>query len=291
MGVQPIIINSSLLSAQLRERAYWTNIPNISQPKDKGIELQSILTSGFTDRKKSRALLVSDSRPLTTKSKMLRRYRTGFTTLIWEEEEGNDETIRYFNQTELERLQTVPEGYTKCLTRNEAANVLGDSWTVDVIAHIFSNLKGVQAMIKCKQAMENPTCGKVCCCLECEERESCEEVCTELSPDCEDAFNEERALATMQTEAAAIIKGIANLTLQKKQIEEQEKEMRVQLMAAMEKYGVKSFENEDVKFTYVAATTRTTIDSTKLKKDLPDIAAKYSKTSNVSASVKITVRG
>lgn len=102
-------------------------------------------------------------------------------------------------------------------------------------------------MIKCKQAMESSACGKVCCCLECEERESCKDVCTELSPDCEDAFSEETALATMQTEAAAIIKGIA-------------------------------------------ATTRTTIDSTKLKKDLPDVAAKYSKTSNVSASVKITVK-
>lgn len=146
-------------------------------------------------------------------------------------------------------------------------------------------------MVKCKQVMENSTCGKVCCCLECEERESCKDVCTELSPNCADAFNEETALATMQTEAAAIIKGITNLTLQKKQIEEQEKEMRVQLMVAMEKYGVKSFENEDVKFAYVAATTRTTIDSAKLKKDFPDIATKYSKTSNVSASVKITVKG
>lgn len=46
----------------------------------------------------------------------------------------------------------------------------------------------------------------------------------------------------MQTEAAGIIKSIAALTLQKKQIEEQEKEMRIQLVAAMEKYGVKSFE-------------------------------------------------
>ena len=82
-------------------------------------------------------------------------------------------------------------------------------------------------MIKCKQAMESSACGKVCCCLECEERESCKDVCTELSPDCEDAFNEETALATMQTEAAAIIKGIAVLTLQKKQIEEQEKEMEI----------------------------------------------------------------
>lgn len=145
-------------------------------------------------------------------------------------------------------------------------------------------------MIKCKQAMENSACGKVCCCLECEEKEKCKDVCNALSPDCEDAFSEETALATMQTEAAAIIKSIADLTLKKKQIEDQEKEMRVQLMAAMEKYGVKSFENEDVKFTYVAATTRTTIDSKALKKDLPDVAAKYSKTSKVSASIKITVK-
>lgn len=145
-------------------------------------------------------------------------------------------------------------------------------------------------MIKCKQAMESSACGKVCCCLECEERERCKDVCNELSKDCEDAVNEETALVAMQMEAAAIIKGIADLTIQKKKIEDQEKEMRVQLMAAMEKYGVKSFENEDVKFTYVAPTTRTTIDSKALKKDLPDVAAKYSKTSAVSASVKITVK-
>ena len=145
-------------------------------------------------------------------------------------------------------------------------------------------------MIKCKQAMESSACGKVCCCLECEERESCKDVCTELSPDCEDAFSEETALATMQTEAAGIIKSIAALTLQKKKIEDQEKAMREQLKEVMEKYGVKSFESDTVKFTYVAPTTRTTIDSKALKKDLPDVAAKYSKTSNVSASVKITVK-
>ncbi len=140
MGIEPIRINSKLVSPQLRDRLYWTNIPNITMPNNKGIKLQNILTSGYTDREKARALLVSDSRPLTTKSRMLHRYRnTGFTTLIYEEK-GNDETVRYMNQTELERCQTVPEGYTKCLTRNEAADVLGDGWTVDVIAHIFSFL-------------------------------------------------------------------------------------------------------------------------------------------------------
>ena len=136
MGVEPLRINSKLVAPALRDRYYWTNIEGVTQPEDKGITLQSILTSGYTDRQKARALLVSDSRPLTDKKKMLHRYKK-FTTIVWEEK-GNDDSIRYLNQTELERCQTVPEGYTKCLTRNEAADVLGDAFTVDVIAHILS---------------------------------------------------------------------------------------------------------------------------------------------------------
>ena len=136
MGIEPIRINSKLVCAALRDRYYWTNIPGITQPEDKGIILQNILTSGYADREKARTLLVSDSRPLRDKQKMLHRYKK-FTTIVWEER-GNDDSIRYLNQTELERCQTVPEGYTRCLTRNEAADVLGDAFTVDVIAHIFS---------------------------------------------------------------------------------------------------------------------------------------------------------
>ena len=138
MGVIPIRINSKLVAPQLRDRYYWTNIDGVTLPADKGVCLQDILTSGYTDRKKARALLVSDSRPLTSKDRMIHRYKTtGFTTLIWEDK-NDDNSVRYLNQTELERCQTVPEGYTKCLTRNEAADVLGDGWTIDVIAHIFS---------------------------------------------------------------------------------------------------------------------------------------------------------
>ncbi len=43
LGVEPILIDSTLVSAQMRKRLYWTNIPNISQPKDKGIFLKDIL--------------------------------------------------------------------------------------------------------------------------------------------------------------------------------------------------------------------------------------------------------
>ena len=150
MGVEPIRINSKLVSPALRDRYYWTNIQGIEQPEDKGITLQSILTSGWTDRLKARALLVSDSRPLADKKKMLHRYKK-FTTIVWEEK-GNDDSIRYLNQTELERCQTVPEGYTKCLTRNEAADVLGDAFTVDVIVHIFSYINTQQNDLNFKEA-------------------------------------------------------------------------------------------------------------------------------------------
>lgn len=165
MGVEPIRINSKLVSAQLRDRYYWTNIANISMPNDRKILLQDILENGYTDREKARALLVSESRPLISKSKMLHRYLTcGFINVVFPSKEkyfeakqhhlttygkapakevpqindGAYEGLRILTQTEMERLQTVPEGYTKCLTRNQAADVLGDGWTVDVIAHILS---------------------------------------------------------------------------------------------------------------------------------------------------------
>lgn len=132
------------------------------------------------------------------------------------------------------------------------------------------------------------------CCLLCPGKEGCPDSCLETPKECGySTFEGEdtgKHMVIFKTEAGAIIRAVADLTLQKKQIEEQEKRMREQLRQAMERYGVKSFENEDVKFTYVAPTTRTSIDSAKLRKDLPDVAQKYSKTSPIAASVKITVK-
>jgi len=182
MGVEPIRINSALVSAQLRDRYYWTNIPGASIPEDKGITFQSILENGFTDREKARCLLVSESRPLMSNTKRFHRYTTcGFINLIFDNEESFEKIksfhnenykgrnakdvpahsdspydhIRMLTQTEMERLQTVPEGYTKCLTRNEAADVLGDGWTVDVIAHIFKGIKADIRVISTTNKVEN----------------------------------------------------------------------------------------------------------------------------------------
>ena len=155
-------------------------------------------------------------------------------------------------------------------------------------------------MMKCRQITsgeaEAPTCGMNICCFCCDRKGSCDEACRdamneEMARDCPDAFSEETALLTMKKDAAAVIKAIDSLTIQKKKIEEQEKEMRAQLVKAMEQYGVKKFESDSVTFTYTAPTVKHSIDSVKLKKELPDVAAKYTKISNVSASVKIEVKG
>lgn len=178
MGVEPHKIDAKLVSPELRNRYYWTNLKPTREIEEKNILLQDILVDGYTDREKARNLLVSDSRPLSTPAKMFHRYySTGFTTLIFKDKEhyracveeyerlaggkrkitAKDlddyvghifDGVRYLYQDELEKCQCVPSGYTRNLTRNEAADVLGDGWNIDVIAWFFSGLKGLKPIIE-----------------------------------------------------------------------------------------------------------------------------------------------
>jgi len=142
LGVEPININSKLITAGMRNRNYWTNIPNVTVPEKIEANFSDILTSGYTTKEKAYCLLESESRPQKTNWKRFRRWRKkGFVNIVFETEDLNLFKNRILNQTELERLQTVPEGYTKLLNRNDAACLLGDGWTVDVITHIFKNIK------------------------------------------------------------------------------------------------------------------------------------------------------
>ena len=59
LGVEPILINSARVSAQSRQRLYWTNIPDVKQPEDRGIILRDILESGVCWREKSYTLRAS----------------------------------------------------------------------------------------------------------------------------------------------------------------------------------------------------------------------------------------
>lgn len=99
LGVNPVRINSSLVSAALRDRYYWTNIPIIGLPANKDIKLQNILTAGYTDRDKARCLMARDCAPLRTPIKMFHRYYSiGFTTLIFKSKEHYLNCVKEYNK-------------------------------------------------------------------------------------------------------------------------------------------------------------------------------------------------
>lgn len=77
----------------------------------------------------------------------------------------------------------------------------------------------------------------------------------------------------------------------KKQAEADAKEMRQAIMQAMEDNAVKTFENDRLRLTYIAPATRTSIDTARLRKEKPEIANEYSRTSQTRASLRITLRG
>ena len=75
-----------------------------------------------------------------------------------------------------------------------------------------------------------------------------------------------------------------------KENEEIASKINEEIIKAMEENNVKTFENDRVRITYVAPSERETIDSKKLKVELPDIAKKYTKVSTTKASVRITIK-
>lgn len=222
MGVEPILINSALVSAQQRKRLYWTNIPGITQPNDKGILLKDILESGLGYLDKSQSLTASYDGAVfwnSLKKKQrtmvagpvkldnyLRKYSGGIDNKLLNGKEkcstlvsgmgaggGNipifaepvrlgtiagvgtgqanriysvygksvflnaggggsgaktglykidlpdgDYTIRKLTPVECERLQTWPDNYTEGVSNTQRYKIIGNGWTADVIAHIFS---------------------------------------------------------------------------------------------------------------------------------------------------------
>jgi DNA-cytosine methyltransferase len=148
LNVIPILINSNLVSAQDRERLYWTNIPNISQPEDRNIFLHDVVEQEnrvwlpilpwtqkvWGTKKKIDTLRTIDSDKsftlTTNKSHPRNHYLNPEKTMLTK-----------LTSKEAEILQTVPEGYTSCITEGAAFSALGNGWTVDVIAHILAGIK------------------------------------------------------------------------------------------------------------------------------------------------------
>jgi DNA (cytosine-5)-methyltransferase 3A len=245
MGVEPIMINSALVSAQNRVRYYWTNIPNLCQPNDKGILLQNVLESGYSteemtnkgrshcltarysgavwwnsiERKQKTMVAVKGAAKRNQKSgseKQLNVRKDEKSNCVvstfsdrlngcveYPSENTNESmiidpntkklyvreatkkgyievdngecfdyavpnsktrrgrsmkdksnclqtsnsfmryeypTYRKLTPVECERLQTVPDGYTDCVSNSQRYKMLGNGWTIDVITHIFKNI-------------------------------------------------------------------------------------------------------------------------------------------------------
>ena len=129
------------------------------------------------------------------------------------------------------------------------------------------------------------------CCHKCPDFHTCPDSCQENPEKCGQAkFDEEAGLQAFQQSQLATLNAIASLTVHKKAIEEQEKAMKAALYDAMMKFGVKKFESDVLNLTLVEPTTATSIDSAKLKKKYPAIAAECSKSSAKAGYVKITLK-
>lgn len=91
-------------------------------------------------------------------------------------------------------------------------------------------------------------------------------------------------------EVLPILKTLGDLEVEAKNIKNQQETLKIDLLNAMETHGVKKWDNDVMTISYVAPTTRTSVDSTKLKKELPDVFSKYSKVSNVKSSIRIKLK-
>jgi len=149
LGVNPISINSRLVSAQNRPRYYWTNIKNISQPIDRNKTTIDVFdfSGELVDANRIKWIeSESGKKSVASGYTRINPYpKSGCITANGHKKWNENYLLkngeyRYLSQKELESLQTLPIGYTNCLSYEDAYDCIGDGWTVDVIAHIFSFL-------------------------------------------------------------------------------------------------------------------------------------------------------
>ena len=170
LGVEPIMINSGLVSAQERKRYYWTNIDAKNNPKKQDLVLEDIMMGAdevkelennsrmnfwydndFEFHGLSKRVCATLKFSFSAHDIVKRVYNPKFKSPALTACRGGnlqkkvyqDGKCRKLTPLEYERLQTVPEGYTnvKVVSNTRRYNMLGDGWTVDVIVHLLKGMK------------------------------------------------------------------------------------------------------------------------------------------------------
>jgi len=139
LGVEPVLINSSVLSAQNRERYYWTNLPGFIFPKDKNITLNKLVPGAVSCGTRGRKLKGDDFyTPLFTKRKD-GKANCVVTSPGSTNQYVKNNKIHTYTIELAEKLQTWPVGYTnvKGLSKSERYRMIGNGWTVDVVSHFL----------------------------------------------------------------------------------------------------------------------------------------------------------
>lgn len=189
LGVTPIEINSSTVSAQNRTRLYWTNIPDVKQPEDRGIRLEDILEDAewkqpgaIRGRRLNKGVIVGrrlndsghrqdyDKTVPIVQCLEVRATNTEKSNCITTVDKDNVLTplppgrypdafkrklpFRYYTTKEYCRLQTPPDDYLDMIPESQARKALGNGWTVDVIAHILKGISEDNAIVSGKEETE-----------------------------------------------------------------------------------------------------------------------------------------
>lgn len=200
LKVEPIMINSALVSAQNRQRLYWTNIPKVELPQDKEIFIEDILEYSslysknilipinITTNKKSQTLKAQYAKnsianfccytstygatgvAILTKAnnKFQYTYKVQDGKIIIKNKKYPTNLsdgfyiIRKLSVRECMRLQTVPEDFIFPVSDTQAYKMLGNGWTVDVIAHILYNIPKITTeSLKVLSMYDGMSCGQI----------------------------------------------------------------------------------------------------------------------------------
>lgn len=161
LGVKPLKLNSELTSAQDRVRLYWTNIPNITFPKNTNIFIDDILEkceckilgkhrqeySNYDTSKVDKTIHKNTPIQLGSSKQFKCSVRSNGKAFTVRKAECNgiileNGDIRKYTITEVERLFNFPDGYTECegVSNTKRYEALGNGWDMGMLSHLFSHL-------------------------------------------------------------------------------------------------------------------------------------------------------